>query len=156
MSLRFTGMFTIWLKLMFQKFGGLGFLKGTILLRNHCLWLLANVVWFLQQMIIDMMPSFISSQHYQRKLDLLVLKIHYWIFLVEYLETLWLGSLLQELLTCAMIHAFVFLTLCSNPFDFWRVSGKKDIKIHQWQKHNQLKFSVGFQIGKLLKFFKSV
>ena len=77
MSLRFTGMFTIWLKLMFQKFGGLGFLKGTILLRNHCLWLLANVVWFLQQMIIDMMPSFISSQHYQRKLDLLVLKIHY-------------------------------------------------------------------------------
>ena len=116
MSLRFTGMFTIWLKLMFQKFGGLGFLKGTILLRNHCLWLLANVVWFLQQMIIDMMPSFISSQHYQRKLDLLVLKIHYWIFLVEYLETLWLGSLLQELLTCAMIHAFVFLTLCSVRF----------------------------------------
>ena len=109
-------MFTIWLKLMFQKFGGLGFLKGTILLRNHCLWLLANVVWFLQQMIIDMMPSFISSQHYQRKLDLLVLKIHYWIFLVEYLETLWLGSLLQELLTCAMIHAFVFLTLCSIRF----------------------------------------
>ena len=116
MSLRFTGMFTIWLKLMFQKFGGLGFLKGTILLRNHCLWLLANVVWFLQQMIIDMMPSFISSQHYQRKLDLLVLKIHYWIFLIEYLETLWLGSLLQELLTCAMIHAFVFLTLCSIRF----------------------------------------
>ena len=116
MSLRFTGMFTIWLKLMFQKFGGLGFLKGTILLRNHWLWLLANVVWFLQQMIIDMMPSFISSQHYQRKLDLLVLKIHYWIFLVEYLETLWLGSLLQELLTCAMIHAFVFLTLCSIRF----------------------------------------
>ena len=109
-------MFTIWLKLMFQKFGGLGFLKGTILLRNHCLWLLANVVWFLQQMIIDMMPSFISSQHYQRKLDLLVLKIHYWIFLIEYLETLWLGSLLQELLTCAMIHAFVFLTLCSIRF----------------------------------------
>ena len=116
MSLRFTGMFTIWLKLMFQKFGGLGFLKGTILLRNHWLWLLANVVWFLQQMIIDMMPSFISSQHYQRKLDLLVLKIHYWIFLIEYLETLWLGSLLQELLTCAMIHAFVFLTLCSIRF----------------------------------------
>ena len=77
MSLRFTGMFAIWLKLMFQKFRGLGFLKGTILLKNHCLWLLANVVWFLQQMIIDMMPSFISSQHYQRKLDLLVLKIHY-------------------------------------------------------------------------------
>ena len=73
MSRWFAGMFVIWLKLMFQKFGALGLLKGTTLLTKHCLWLLANVVWFLQQMIIDRMCSFVVSQHYQRKLDLLVL-----------------------------------------------------------------------------------
>ena len=66
-------MFVIWFKWVFQKFGDLGFLRGTILLTNPFLGLLAIAVWFLLQMNIDKMCSFIVTQHYQGKLDFLVL-----------------------------------------------------------------------------------